>query len=208
MSGNTTDDVITLDHLDLLLSKIFHDLISPVSAARNGLELVREFSGEEVGSDAIELVEQSVGQAADRLTFFRMAFGGAGSGGGLDARMAARLTKDYLAGRKIETDISNWPADPNPDGVMKVVLQAAALAADCLPRGGTIRVVAQPGGCLVIAEGKGAAVPVAMSAALKALVAAQLSSDTVLADTARITAARFTVKVRVSAEVAGFDLSW
>lgn len=208
MSGNTTDDVITLDHLDLLLSKIFHDLISPVSAARNGLELVREFSGEEVGSDAIELVEQSVGQAADRLTFFRMAFGGAGSGGGLDARMAARLTKDYLAGRKIETDISNWPADPNPDGVMKVVLQTAALAADCLPRGGTIRVVAQPGGCRVIAEGKGAAVPVAMSAALKAPVAAQLSSDTVLADTARITAARFTVKVRVSAEVAGFDLSW
>ena len=60
----------------------------------------------------------------------------------------------------------------------------------------------------MIAEGKGAAVPVAMSAALKALVAAQLSSDTVLADTARITAARFTVKVRVSAEVAGFDLSW
>ena len=41
MSGNTTDDVITLDNLDLLLSKIFHDLISQVSAARNGLELVR-----------------------------------------------------------------------------------------------------------------------------------------------------------------------
>ena len=207
MSGNTTDGIITLEHLDLLLSKIFHDLISPVSAARNGLELVREFSGDEVGGDAIELVEQSIGQAANRLTFFRMAFGGAGSGGGLDARMAAQLTKDYLAGRKINADISNWPADPNPDGVMKVVLQTAALAADCLPRGGVIRVAGQPGGCRVTAEGTGAAVTDSMVDALKTPPTARQSSETILADTLRVTAARFSVGVKVSGD-AGFELTW
>lgn len=207
MSGNGTDQIITLEHLDLLLSKVFHDLISPVSAARNGLELVREFSGDEVGGDAIELVEQSVGQAADRLTFFRMAFGGAGSGGGLDAWLAAQLAKDYLAGRKIETDISNWPADPHPDGVLKVVLQTTALAADCLPRGGLIRVAEQPGGCRVVAEGRGAAIPDSMVAALETSVADQVSPETVLADTLRVTATRFAVTVERSGDT-GFVLGW
>jgi histidine phosphotransferase ChpT len=201
-----TGETITLHHLDLLLSKVFHDLISPVSAARNGLELVREFGGDEVGGDAIELVEQSVGQAADRLTFFRMAFGGAGSGGGLDARMAAQLTKDYLAGRKIGADISNWPDDPQPDGVFKVVLQAAALAADCLPRGGIIRVSAMPEGCSVTAEGVNAAVPAGVATALET-TGGPLSSETILADTLRVTAERFKVGVKPSAEV-GFELSW
>jgi histidine phosphotransferase ChpT len=201
--------MLTLPHLDLLLSKLFHDLISPVAAAKNGLELVREFGDEDVGGDAMDLVNQSVLQAADRLTFFRMAFGGAGSGGALNARLAVELAAAYLNGRKVEAEFAGWPSDGAPDGVMKVLMGVVALGVDCLPRGGIVRVAA-PGagsgaGCVVTAEGQGAGLAPHVRAQLQD--GGEPDAETILAELIRLNAARFGVTLSVEGE-AGISLTW
>lgn len=199
------NQMLTLPHLDLLLSKLLHDLISPVAAAKNGLELVREFGDEDVGGDAMDLVNQSVVQAADRLTFFRMAFGGAGSGGALNARLAIELATAYLSGRKVEAAFAEWPSDGTPDGVMKVLLGVVALSVDCLPRGGIVRVAASGSECAVTAEGQGAGLAPAVRAQLQD--GGEPDSETILAQLVRLNAARFGVTLSVEGE-AGISLSW
>ena len=109
---------ISGEHLDLLLSKLFHDLISPVSAARNGLETVREFGGDDVGADALDLVAQSVDKAND-LTFFRMAFGGAGSSGSLAMHNVPDLAAGYLKSRKNRRGCIQLDAGRDPCGRRK-----------------------------------------------------------------------------------------
>lgn len=200
------NQMLTLPHLDLLLSKLFHDLISPVAAAKNGLELVREFGDEDVGGDAMDLVNQSVVQAADRLTFFRMAFGGAGSSGALNARLATELATAYLSGRKVEAAFGEWPSEGNiPDGVMKVLLGVVALSVDCLPRGGIVKVVASDAGCTVTAEGRGAELIPRVRAQLEN--GGEPDSETILAHLVRLNAARFGVTLSVEGE-AGISMSW
>lgn len=141
-------------HLDLLLSRLFHDLIGPVSASRNGLELVREFGAEDVGAEAMDLVASSVDQAATRLTFFRMAFGGAGSGGGIGFLDARPVMADYLTNRKIEPRVTIADGVDKPRaGVIKVVLGLVAVAAESLPRGGTVALTVEPGEVRITSEG-------------------------------------------------------
>lgn len=143
--------------LDLLLSRLFHDLIGPVAAARNGLELVSDFGDDDVGVEAMELVGVSVEQATARLTFFRMAFGGAGSAAGHGFADALPIARAYLASRKVEPafDLSaNAPSVPT--GFVKVVLALLAVAADSLPRGGKVVVTLVPGAVEIVADGDGA----------------------------------------------------
>ena len=132
-------------HLDLLLSRLFHDLIGPVSAARNGLELVNDFSDDDIGVEAMDLVGVSVDQAVARLTFFRMAFGGAGSAAGHGFAGAQPIVREYLASRKLEVEFTVPPSAPvAPTGMIKVMLALVAIVADSLPRGGRIAVSLDP----------------------------------------------------------------
>src|SRR3546814_10766145 len=125
-------------HLDLLLSRLFHDLISPIGAARNGLELLKEFGADEVGTDAMDLAIDSTEQATSRLTYFRMAFGGAGSAAGHGFADADRLLRGYLASRRIDWSMAGGSGPPPPQtGTVKVLLGAAAVVADALPRPGS-----------------------------------------------------------------------
>src|SRR5262252_6865872 len=75
---------ITLEALDLaalLCSRVCHDLISPVGAVVNGLEVLEEGKDEETRTFALELIKKSAQQASARLQFCRLAFGAAGSAG-------------------------------------------------------------------------------------------------------------------------------
>lgn len=144
-------------HLDLLLSRLFHDLIGPVAAARNGLELVSDFGDDDIGVEAMELVGVSVEQAAARLTFFRMAFGGAGSAAGHGFADILPIARAYLVSRKIEPAF-DIPADaPSlPVGFAKVALALLAVVADALPRGGKIGMTLVPGAVEIVGDGDGA----------------------------------------------------
>ena len=88
---------ITIGALDLaalLCSRVCHDLISPVGAIVNGLEVMEEDKNEETKVFALDLIKKSAHQASAKLQFCRLAFGAAGSAGAQidlgDAEKAAR----------------------------------------------------------------------------------------------------------------------
>lgn len=186
-------------HLDLLLSRLFHDLIGPASAARNGLELVREFGADDVGAEAMDLVASSVDQAAARLTFFRMAFGGAGSGGGIGFLDARPVLADYLGHRKLEPRIAIADGLVKPRaGVIKVMLGLAVVAAESLPRGGMVSVSVTAEEIRIGAEGNDATLS---DKTLQALSGALEPEDEVLVLPATVgeTARRFDIDYSVTA---------
>src|ERR1700736_2717843 len=83
-----------LDLAALLCSRLCHDLISPVGAIINGLEVMEEDKDEETKTFALDLIKKSATQASAKLQFYRLAFGAAGSAGAQielgDAEKAAR----------------------------------------------------------------------------------------------------------------------
>src|SRR5271165_4046335 len=83
-----------LDLAALLCSRVCHDLISPVGAIINGLEVMEEDKDEETKTFALDLIKKSAGQASAKLQFYRLAFGASGSAGAQielgDAEKAAR----------------------------------------------------------------------------------------------------------------------
>lgn len=131
-----------LDFAALLVSRVCHDLVSPVGAVVNGLEVLEEETDTAMRADALRLVAASAEQAAARLQFARIAFGAAGSvGAELDLAEVARVVSGLLRGGKVElawrAHQINWPKD-----WAKLVMNAALIAADCLPRGGRVVVEA------------------------------------------------------------------
>ena len=124
----------------LLVSRVCHDLVSPVGAVMNGLEILEDEPDASMRADAMRLVISSAALAAARLQFARIAFGAAGSAGAeLDLNEVGRMTQGLLKGGKVEVDWQaaslNWPKD-----WAKLLMNATLLAADSLPRGGTVRV--------------------------------------------------------------------
>ena len=88
-----------LDLAALLCSRVCHDVISPVGAIVNGLEVLEENEDEETRTFALDLIKKSAGQASAKLQFCRLAFGAAGSArwgstskSGPRARQAPRST--------------------------------------------------------------------------------------------------------------------
>jgi histidine phosphotransferase ChpT len=135
-----------LDFAALLVSRVCHDLVSPVGAVVNGLEVLEEETDTAMRTDALRLVASSAEQAAARLQFARLAFGAAGSAGAeLDLSEVARVVAGLLRGGKIDLDWQasqvNWPKD-----WAKLVMNTALVAADCLPRGGRVVVEASSTG--------------------------------------------------------------
>ncbi|HWU25477.1 MAG TPA: histidine phosphotransferase family protein [Rhizomicrobium sp.] len=124
----------------LLVSRVCHDLVSPVGAVVNGLEVLEDERDAAMRADALKLVISSAEQAAARLQFARIAFGAAGSAGAeLDLTEMGRIVAGLLQGGKVTVDWQaarvNWPKD-----WAKLLMNATLLAADSLPRGGEVKV--------------------------------------------------------------------
>jgi histidine phosphotransferase ChpT len=134
---------ISLDALDLaalLCSRLCHDVISPVGAIVNGLEVLEDERDEEMKQVAMDLVRKSAKQATARLQFARLAFGAAGSAGAQidlgDAESVARgLLNDDRT--KIEWKL---PRLLLPKNRVKLLLNLLLIAQSMIPRGGTIEV--------------------------------------------------------------------
>jgi len=184
-------------HLDLLLSRLFHDLISPIGAARNGLELLKEFGADDVGADAMELAADSTEQATARLTYFRMAFGGAGSSPGHGFAEADRILRGYLTSRRIDWTMNGGSGAPTPQtGTVKVLLGAAAVVADSLPRLGRISAAIELDRIRLVGEGEGAGFDPLVRDALTGRIEAR-DERTVLAATVCNNARRFGIGLTV-----------
>ena len=161
---------IDLHVAELLASRLCHDMVSPVGAVKTGVELFSEFGADPDG-ETMALISQSVIQASEKLQFFRLAYGSAGtSASGVSVADALALIKSVCGNQRttIETDVLD---DQPPPGGIKLMLNGAVLAGDCLPRGGVLRIGCGPEGgngytVRIVATGERAGVDDELSAAL------------------------------------------
>jgi len=136
--------VSDLDLAALLCSRLCHDLLSPVGALTNGLELLADEKDPEMRQRCFELLEQSARTSTDKLKFFRLAFGAAGGFGELVPINEARAVIDALVAGNARISI-NWVlgGDVLPKAAVKVLLNLAQIAMEALVRGGTLDIAAE-----------------------------------------------------------------
>jgi histidine phosphotransferase ChpT len=195
--------------VDLLLSRLLHDLIGPTSATANGAELLQEFgakNSDPIAAEALELVSNSARQSADRLSYFRLAFGGAGNGEEHTVATIRRLVETYLASRKISCEFSSTAKDgavPRA-GIAKSVLAVTFLMADALPRQGKLSVAIDPAdnwSASIAVSGPGAQIDGDTAIGLQCgEPEAALTTRTVIGIVVGLTARRFGLKVEIHSE--------
>jgi histidine phosphotransferase ChpT len=166
---------VALDALDLaalLCSRVCHDLISPTAAIVNGLEVLEEKeSDEETRTFALDLIKKSARSASTRLQFCRLAFGAAGSAGAqIDVGDAESMARAFMEDGKT-TLVWNLPRVLLPKNRVKLLLNMLIIAAQTIPRGGTLTI--EPLGAgetmsfRIVATGINARIPQAVSALLR-----------------------------------------
>lgn len=137
---------IDLRVAELMASRLCHDLVGPIGAVGNGLELL---SDDEFGmaDDAMQLTANSARQASAILQFFRLAYGMAGARVGADYSQLRDLTAALLESSKSDLEWSTIEAPEGiPDGAGKAIMNIIALAHEALPRGGKLSVDISGGG--------------------------------------------------------------
>lgn len=155
-----------LDLAALLCSRVCHDLISPVGAIVNGLEVYEEDNDEETKTFALELIKKSARTASARLQFCRLAFGAAGSAGAeIDLGDAEAMARGFIEDDKVKL---TWklPRLLLPKNRVKLLLNMLIIAGQTIPRGGTLVVDPEGTGSdtsfRITARGLNARVPLAI----------------------------------------------
>lgn len=167
---------VELELLELICSRLCHDLVGPVGAINNGVELLGDL-GSEGAEEIMPLIESSARLSWRRLDFFRAAFGYGGIKGG---RTPADL-RCWLAGLLEEGKVAlEWPEAESdqtlelPGRAGKLLLNTALIAAEAMPRGGTLGVRLSSGASACFwsldARGRGAAPPERVRAVLDGAV--------------------------------------
>ena len=125
----------------LVSSRICHDVINPISAIANGLELLGEEPDEAMREAAMDLIRKSTAQASAKLQFARLAFGAGGSAGAeIDLGDAERVARDFIEGTGKHQISWQGPAVTLPKDKVKLLLNLIALGIVALPRGGALNV--------------------------------------------------------------------
>ena len=130
--------------LELITSKVLHDLISPIGAINNGVEIFQEM-GDDAGEEVIDLIASSAAIASAKLKAYRIAYGAGGADANLKPADAHQAFADILEHEKRVTQ--DWdPGAPlfdgeeSPTGLTKILVAFLLLALECLPRGGVVSV--------------------------------------------------------------------
>lgn len=136
--------VESIELASLLCSRLCHDLLSPVGALSNGLELLADEKDPEMRKRCFELLEQSARISADKLKFFRLAFGAAGGFGEMVPVAEARAVIDALVGNNGRIEVQ-WAlsGDSLPKPAVKTMLNLALIGIEALVRGGTLDIGAE-----------------------------------------------------------------
>ncbi len=138
------DMQIDLRVAELLASRLCHDLVGPIGAVNNGMELIEDEDPGMMG-EALKLVASSATQAARTLQFFRLAYGKSGAQAGGDLSELRNLVSGYIGADGSGKISLDWSVrtDPAgvPEGVGKLVLNMIALASEGLHKGGEFGVM-------------------------------------------------------------------
>lgn len=189
--------------LELMASRVCHDLVSPVGAIGNGVELMEEM-GADAGDEAMRLIANSARQASIRLKAFRLCYGAAGTDMNIGFKDVNDAFVDLVpSGGRIVLDMAQDIAltfSMPPRGFFKTFLNLLILAEECLHGEGRLsaRVLADKGGIEIEVLSKNAGFRANAETALKGDMAADdLDARSVHA----YLTGRF-------AESFGFGLSW
>jgi histidine phosphotransferase ChpT len=149
--------VNAIDLASLLCSRLCHDLMSPVGALNNGIELLADETDPDMREKCLELLSDSARATANKLKFFRLAFGaGGGFGDEIDAREAQAALEGLFGDGKVQL---GWVVEDEklPKGAIRLLLNLALLAGDALVRGGRLDVGAErrPDGIEIAVRGEG-----------------------------------------------------
>ena len=156
--GDPMTDASRISDLDLaalLCSRVCHDVISPVGAIANGLELFDDPEmDEETKATALDMIRSSAKTAGAKLKFCRIAFGAAGTAGALiDLSEAGDVARAFVGEEKVKLD---WqaPRENRPKQQVKLLLNMLLLAIAGIPRGGVVTVAADGDNLSVRAAGE------------------------------------------------------
>ncbi len=156
-----------LDLAALLCSRVCHDVISPVGAIANGLELMDDPETDaELRATALDMVRSSAKTATAKLKFCRIAFGAAGSAGAMiDMSEAGEVARAFVGEEKVKLE---WlaPRENRPKQEVKLILNMLLIALAGIPRGGVVTVTAEGQVLTVRAQGERAKINEAMASAL------------------------------------------
>lgn len=150
-------ELVDIRVIGLLSSHLCHELVNPLGAVNNGIELLLDV-GDDMRDEAMALIESSAQRTAKRLQFYRMAYGMAGVTAVEDLVTVRDLTNDLLGEGRLSLE---WPdADRNPRlaaGYGRLLMNLVAAAAECLPRGGVLvsGISEANGSTLLYVEAKG-----------------------------------------------------
>ena len=132
------------DFASLLCSRLCHDLMSPVGALNNGIELMADEQDPEMRDRCLELLADSARATANKLKFFRLAFGAGGGFGDLIDANEARVALEGIFGAERRIELGWMVADEKlSKGAMKLLLNLALIAGDALVRGGRLDIGAE-----------------------------------------------------------------
>jgi histidine phosphotransferase ChpT len=141
MSDNQPSPSLAPDALELaalLCSRVCHDLISPVGAIVNGLEVLDDNPKPEDREFALDLIRKSAKTASARLQFCRLAFGAAGSAGAqIDVGDAQNMARGQLEDDRTKI-VWNLPRVLLPKNRVKLLLNMLVIAQQTIPRGGVL----------------------------------------------------------------------
>lgn len=147
--------------IEIVSSKICHDLISPIGAVSNGIEFMADMGGD-ADEEALGLISYSAAQASAKLKALRLAYGGGGADPSIKPEDIHTIFGGYIAGDGKVTQ--EWDPhmplgiDEPPNGFCKLLLCCLMALTDTLPRGGNIVVQAgEDNSVQFIATGQGAA---------------------------------------------------
>jgi histidine phosphotransferase ChpT len=152
--------------LELICSRLCHELISPVTAINNGMELVAD-GGADMLVEVSDLLTGSAAEASGVLQFYRIAYGlGGQDAPPISLGEAKRLTEGLLREGKVK--LAWTVTEAGSDGGlgrrgMKLLLNALVMGIDALPRGGTLAVKLEsaPRGLTIESAGTGARIEAA-----------------------------------------------
>jgi histidine phosphotransferase ChpT len=125
----------------LLMSHLCHELVSPIGAVSNGIEMLEDFGSDDLGPEALALIRESGKAAAAKLRFYRLAYGRAGQAADLGLAQCAAAASELLAADGRVT--LDWPSGGEVrlvPGGPQLVLNLVVLGAGALPRGGRVAV--------------------------------------------------------------------
>jgi histidine phosphotransferase ChpT len=179
--------LIDIDYASLLCSRLCHDLLSPVGALNNGIELLADERDPAVREQCMDLLAESARTTAGKLKFFRLAFG---AGGGFGEAIALHEIKTALEGMfppggRLQLI---WLVDGDglPKQAAKLLLNVALMTGEALPRGGTLTIGSETRAGVVEIVVRGEGLKITFAPELRAAFAPDASANEISTRTATV----------------------